>query len=186
MRGRGIDTPRLQIFFPPNFSSNAWSLQSLSVQCQAWSCGVVVITSALHAEGPQFDPGRDQILLSRLFLGPNCKYQGWYWIVFIISKLWYILPSCVTLSLPCHIPNSIDVSARHYPAVLSHTHMERGCLYCANINWDRVSCLKRNIFMQDTPMGKFQRKKCLPLLLLPVSVNGPSEFVWHNIKSSIV
>ena len=25
-----------------------------------WSCGVVVITSALHAEGPQFDPGRDQ------------------------------------------------------------------------------------------------------------------------------
>ena len=25
----------------------------------AWSCGVVVITSALHAEGPQFDPGRD-------------------------------------------------------------------------------------------------------------------------------
>ena len=26
----------------------------------AWSCGVVVITSALHAEGPQFDPGRDQ------------------------------------------------------------------------------------------------------------------------------
>ena len=24
-----------------------------------WSCGVVVITSALHAEGPQFDPGRD-------------------------------------------------------------------------------------------------------------------------------
>ena len=26
----------------------------------SWSCGVVVITSALHAEGPQFDPGRDQ------------------------------------------------------------------------------------------------------------------------------
>ena len=26
-----------------------------------WSCGVVVITSALHAEGPQFDPGRDHI-----------------------------------------------------------------------------------------------------------------------------
>ena len=27
------------------------------------SCGVVVITSALHAEGPQFDPGRDQATL---------------------------------------------------------------------------------------------------------------------------
>ena len=27
----------------------------------AWSCGVVVITSALHAEGPRFDPGRDQL-----------------------------------------------------------------------------------------------------------------------------
>ena len=28
-----------------------------------WSRGVVVITSALHAEGPQFDPGRDQFCL---------------------------------------------------------------------------------------------------------------------------
>ena len=27
---------------------------------KTWSCGVEVITSALHAEGPQFDPGRDQ------------------------------------------------------------------------------------------------------------------------------
>ena len=29
-----------------------------------WSCGVVVITSALHAEGRQFDPGTDHYLLS--------------------------------------------------------------------------------------------------------------------------
>ena len=33
----------------------------------SWSCGVVVITSALHAEGPQFDPGRDQQLLLPLY-----------------------------------------------------------------------------------------------------------------------
>ena len=150
----------------------------MSLECQAWSCGVVVITSALHAEGPQFDPGRDQNFLSR----PNCKYQDQYWIVFNISKLSYSAHLChPKLALPHHKHYrgsvSPDVSARHYPAVLSHTHMERGCLYCANINWDRVSCMKRNIFMQDTPMGKFQRKKCLPLLLLPVSVNGPSEFV---------
>ena len=32
--------------------------------------GVVVITSALHAEGPQFDPGRDQIFFSRPFFLP--------------------------------------------------------------------------------------------------------------------
>ena len=32
-----------------------------------WSCGVVVITSALHAEGPQFDPGRDHRLLFNKF-----------------------------------------------------------------------------------------------------------------------
>lgn len=25
-----------------------------------WFCGVVVITSALHAEGPRFDPGQNQ------------------------------------------------------------------------------------------------------------------------------
>ena len=31
------------------------------------SLGVVVITSALHAEGPQFDPGRDQF----------CLFLGW-------------------------------------------------------------------------------------------------------------
>ena len=34
-----------------------------------WSCGVVVITSALHAEGPQFDPGRDQ----KIFLNFECN-----------------------------------------------------------------------------------------------------------------
>ena len=28
-----------------------------------WFRSVVVITSALHAEGPQFDPGRDQFCL---------------------------------------------------------------------------------------------------------------------------
>ena len=31
-----------------------------------WSCGVVVITSALHAEGPQFDPGRDHRFLENI------------------------------------------------------------------------------------------------------------------------
>ena len=33
---------------------------------KCWSCGVVVITSALHAEGRQFDPGRDHILFTSL------------------------------------------------------------------------------------------------------------------------
>ena len=28
-----------------------------------WSRGVVVITSDIHAEGPQFDPGQDQFCL---------------------------------------------------------------------------------------------------------------------------
>ena len=94
----GSIPPVSKFFFSQNFSPNGWSLKSLSLECHAWSCGVVVITSALHAEGPQFDPGRDQIFLSRPFLGPNCKYQSWYWIVSIISKLWYILPSCVCLA----------------------------------------------------------------------------------------
>ena len=31
-----------------------------------WSCGVVVITSALHAEGPQFNPGRDHRFLENI------------------------------------------------------------------------------------------------------------------------
>ena len=54
-----------------------------------WSCGVVVITSALHAEGPQFDPGRDQIFFSPPFLVTDCKYHKWYWIVFTPSQVWY-------------------------------------------------------------------------------------------------
>ena len=41
-------------------------------QHHAWSCGVVVITSALHAEGPQFDPGRDQLyVLTTFFFAPT-------------------------------------------------------------------------------------------------------------------
>ena len=38
------------------------------------SCGVVVITSALHAEGPQFDPGRDQAI----FLPLLVKYDTFF------------------------------------------------------------------------------------------------------------
>ena len=32
-----------------------------------WSCGVVVITSALHAEGPRFDPEQDHFFVSFIF-----------------------------------------------------------------------------------------------------------------------
>ena len=35
------------------------------------SCGVVVITSALHAEGPRFDPGRDQLFFYPLMNPPK-------------------------------------------------------------------------------------------------------------------
>ena len=38
------------------------ALSNFTALLSSWSCGVVVITSALHAEGPQFDPGRDQML----------------------------------------------------------------------------------------------------------------------------
>ena len=38
-----------------------------------WSVSVVVITSALHAEGRQFEPGTDQIL----------AFQGFYFSVYI-------------------------------------------------------------------------------------------------------
>ena len=69
MRGRGIDTPRLQKFF--SFFLAEWTrIRAFWPQHHAWSCGVVVITSALHAEGPQFDPGRDQIFFSRPFFLP--------------------------------------------------------------------------------------------------------------------
>ena len=44
----------------PRFTFTFVVLQFQPLGLIAWSCGVVVITSALHAEGPQFDPGRDQ------------------------------------------------------------------------------------------------------------------------------
>ena len=48
----------------------------------------------------------------------------------LILDCGYYLPIVIysaQLCLPCHITitNTIDVSARHYPAVLSHTHMVR-------------------------------------------------------------
>jgi hypothetical protein len=33
----------------------------------AWFRGVAVITSALHAEGPRFDPGRNQLFFRSFF-----------------------------------------------------------------------------------------------------------------------
>ena len=51
----------------------------------SWSCGVVVITSALYAEGPQFDPGRDQRIFVREHLGfysqNKCNLSGNFRIV---------------------------------------------------------------------------------------------------------
>ena len=114
---------------PRQLSARLAAAHVAAADCSpAWSCGVVVITSALHAEGPQFDPGRDQNFLSR----PNCKYQDQYWIVFNISKLSYSAHLChPKLALPHHKHYrgsvSPDVSARHYPAVLSHTQGQ-GCL----------------------------------------------------------
>ena len=32
------------------------------------SCSVVVITCALHAQGPQFDPGQEQVLFVSYFI----------------------------------------------------------------------------------------------------------------------
>ena len=57
----------------------------------SWSCGVVVITSALHAEGPQFDPGRDQRFFVREHLGfysqNKCNLSGNFGIVHHLN--WY-------------------------------------------------------------------------------------------------
>ena len=48
---------------PRQLSARLAAAHVAAADCSpAWSCGVVVITSALHAEGPQFDPGRDQQL----------------------------------------------------------------------------------------------------------------------------
>ena len=47
------------------FTSHTVKAVKTLPEYQSWSCGVVVITSALHAEGPQFDPGRDQLLLKK-------------------------------------------------------------------------------------------------------------------------
>ena len=40
-----------------------------------WICGVVVITSALHAEGPQFDPGQILLLIYFKVHFYNSYYQ---------------------------------------------------------------------------------------------------------------
>ena len=42
-----------------------------------WSVGVVVITSALHAEGRQFDPGTDHCLLCFDIADQSFNMSGW-------------------------------------------------------------------------------------------------------------
>ena len=59
------------------------------------------------------------------------------------------------LCLPCHITitNTIDVSARHYPAVLSHTHMVRAS-YIVPILTGTGSPVWKEIYIHWC-MGKF-------------------------------
>ena len=42
-------------------------IEILGAFTMGWSCGVVVITSALHAEGPRFDPEQDHVSFFFLF-----------------------------------------------------------------------------------------------------------------------
>ena len=136
----------------------------------------MVITSALHAEGPQFDPGRDQNFLSR----PNCKYQDQYWIVFNISKLSYSAHLChPKLALPHHKHYrgsvSPDVSARHYPAVLSHTHRDR-VAYNVPILVGTGSPVWKEILL------RYSSGKCLHSLLVPISGSRSQEFGWEKYQ----
>ena len=61
----GTNNKSTDIQLRPSILISRTNIQTLCKTCQIekhlhnWSCGVVVITSALHAEGPQFDPGRD-------------------------------------------------------------------------------------------------------------------------------
>ena len=70
----------------------------------------------------------------------------------------YYLPIVIysaQLCLPCHITitNTIDVSARHYPAVLSHTHMVRAS-YIVPILTGTGSPVWKEIYIHSC-MGKF-------------------------------
>ena len=62
---QGQTTKNTGILLRPSILISGTKEEALCNTCQIekhlynWSCGVVVITSALHAEGPQFDPGRD-------------------------------------------------------------------------------------------------------------------------------
>ena len=42
------------------------------------SCSVVVITCALHAQGPQFDPGPEQALFVSYSILKYCNIPGYY------------------------------------------------------------------------------------------------------------
>ena len=112
------------------------------------------------------------------------KYQDQYWIVFNISKLSYSAHLChPKLALPHHKHYrgsvSPDVSARHYPAVLSHTHRDR-VAYNVPILVGTGSPVWKEILL------RYSSGKCLHSLLVPISGSRSQEFGWENIKSSIV
>ena len=122
MRGRGIDTPRLQIFFLSKLFSKWMMIQvfesamsSMVLWCSGYHICFTRRRSPVRpwAGSDFFVPAisRTKLQVSELIL--DCVY---YLQIVIYSA---------QLCLPFHITNTIDVSARHYPAVLSHTHMVR-------------------------------------------------------------
>ena len=82
---QGQTTKNTGILLRPSILISGTKKETLCNTCQIekhlynWSCGVVVITSALHAEGPQFDPGRDQLYVLTTFF---------FYIKFPSSRIW--------------------------------------------------------------------------------------------------
>ena len=86
----GGSIPPVSKNFSLFFLAKWTSIHAFWPQHHAWSCGVVVITSALHAEGPQFDPGRDQIFSHDLSFCPYGDLSILFrrcWIVNIMNSL---------------------------------------------------------------------------------------------------
>ena len=72
---------------PRQLSARLAAAHVAAADCSpAWSCGVVVITSALHAEGPQFEPGRDQYQIFSLMESSTSYHFSYFDRKFTLHK----------------------------------------------------------------------------------------------------
>uniref|UniRef100_A0A1I8AWR4 Transmembrane protein n=1 Tax=Steinernema glaseri TaxID=37863 RepID=A0A1I8AWR4_9BILA len=101
-----------------------------------WSCGVVVITSALHAEGRRFEPGQDQSFCATFGVYPASHMNG---------------NSCSITKQPRRTFETHSTLAMFLVAILLSFLLEStGALLCHKFMYDSQKGLQSNVTVESS------------------------------------